>query len=173
VSLSAFGLGFSLNDSLAPGYFQGEIEHADSTGMSDTIREGDVQWMTAGRGIIHEEFMSTEFSSTGGSLEMCQLWLNLPKLHKMSPPGYQAITQRDIPRVALSAEGEADGYVRVVAGDYNGTVGAATTFTPVNLWDIVLPTPGKAFTLSIPAGHNSILFVRRGSIQVSPGRVCH
>ena len=146
--------------------FQGEIEHADSTGMSDTIREGDVQWMTAGRGIIHEEFMSTEFSSTGGSLEMCQLWLNLPKLHKMSPPGYQAITQRDIPRVALSAEGEADGYVRVVAGDYNGTVGAATTFTPVNLWDIVLPTPGKAFTLSIPAGHNSILFVRRGSIQV-------
>ena len=146
--------------------FQGEIEHADSTGMSDTIRAGDVQWMTAGRGIIHEEFMSTEFSQKGGELEMCQLWLNLPKKDKMSPPGYQAITQQQIPNAPLSSGDPEHGYVRVIAGDYNSTGGAATTFTPVNLWDIVMHTPSVPFAFIIPAGHNTVLFVRRGSIEL-------
>ena len=149
--------------------FSGEIEHADSTGQSDTIRAGDVQWMTAGRGIIHEEFMSTEFSKTGGELEMCQLWLNLPKKYKMSKPGYQAITKQQIPNVALPSGVRADGHVRLIAGDYNSTKGAATTFTPVNLWDIVMATPSLPHVFNIPAGHNTVLFVRRGSIEVSDG----
>ena len=125
--------------------------------------------MTAGRGIIHEEFMSTEFSKTGGELEMCQLWLNLPKKYKMSKPGYQAITKQQIPNVALPSGVRADGHVRLIAGDYNSTKGAATTFTPVNLWDIVMATPSLPHVFNIPAGHNTVLFVRRGSIEVSDG----
>ena len=149
--------------------FSGEIEHADSTGQSDTIRAGDVQWMTAGRGIIHEEFMSTEFSKAGGELEMCQLWLNLPKKHKMAQPGYQAITNQQIPNAPLPSGDPADGHVRVIAGSYNSTGGAATTFTPVNLWDIVMRTASLPYLFEIPAGHNTVLFVRRGSIEVSDG----
>eukprot|EP00930_Biecheleria_cincta_P089818 TRINITY_DN79163_c0_g1_i1.p1 TRINITY_DN79163_c0_g1~~TRINITY_DN79163_c0_g1_i1.p1 ORF type:complete len:337 (+),score=51.61 TRINITY_DN79163_c0_g1_i1:85-1095(+) len=149
--------------------FSGEIEHADSTGQRDIIRAGDVQWMTAGRGIIHEEFMSTEFSKTGGDLEMCQLWLNLPHKHKMVKPGYQAITAGQIPNVPLSSGDLADGHVRVIAGDYNSTSGVASTFTPVNLWDIVMRAPSRPYTFDIPAGHNTVLFVRRGSIEVSDG----
>lgn len=147
--------------------FQGEIEHRDSTGNRDVIHAGDVQWMTAGRGIIHEEYHSRQFAKTGGVLEMCQLWVNLPSHLKMTAPKYQPIFQRDIPAVPLHQKASF-GNVRVIAGEYNGVKGPASTHTPINVWDIILSSEaeGADLQLPVPHGHNTILFVRQGSIQV-------
>lgn len=162
--------------------FQGEIEHADSMGNRDVIGPGDVQWMTAARGIIHEEFHSTKFSKKGGTFEMVQLWVNLPKKDKMTPPKYQPILSNHIPVVQILASedanaqvcreadgGDGDGRVRVIAGVFNQTKGPASTFTPINLWDIHLVTPGKSFTINVPDGHNTIVFVRRGKVSLAGG----
>eukprot|EP00240_Pyramimonas_obovata_P005638 CAMPEP_0118945824 /NCGR_PEP_ID=MMETSP1169-20130426/43041_1 /TAXON_ID=36882 /ORGANISM="Pyramimonas obovata, Strain CCMP722" /LENGTH=326 /DNA_ID=CAMNT_0006891629 /DNA_START=266 /DNA_END=1247 /DNA_ORIENTATION=- len=138
--------------------FQGEVEHGDSVGNRDVIGAGDVQWMTAARGIIHEEFHSTEFAKKGGVFEMCQLWLNLPAKHKMDPPRYQPILAKDIPSVPLPG----GGHVKVIAGEFAGVRGPAHTFTPVELWDVELEKKGTAYELNVPAGHNVIVFVRRG-----------
>ena len=156
--------------------FQGEVEHYDSAGNNDVIGHGDVQWMTAARGIVHEEFHSTEFSKNGGIFEMCQLWVNLPKDKKMTEPRYQPILNKDIPKAKLystskeSAECSAapldEGYVRIIAGELRGTKGPAETFTPVNLWDISLLKKDKDYEFDIEAGHNLIVFVRRGSVEV-------
>ena len=100
--------------------FQGEVEHGDSVGNRDVIGPGDVQWMTAARGIIHEEFHSDKFTARGGTFEMCQLWLNLPAKHKMDPPKYQPILAKQIPAVPISTDGD-DGVVRVIAGEFRGT----------------------------------------------------
>lgn len=156
--------------------FQGEVEHADSVGNRDVIGAGDVQWMTAGRGIIHEEFHSRKFATTGGTFEMCQLWLNLPAEHKMHPPRYQPIVSKDIPTVRLPSSSspendDDDDYkqptARIIAGNLNGTVGPAKTFTPVQLWDIVIPKKDDTIELPIPNGQNAIVFVRRGGILVA------
>jgi len=156
--------------------FQGEVEHRDSTGNSGVIGPGDVQWMTAAKGIIHEEFHSTKFSAQGGPFEMCQLWVNLPSHKKMTEPRYQPILNKDIPKVPLQSisngsDGDVctdneDGWVRVIAGDFNGTKGPAMTFTPVNLWDIGLTKKDKEFELVFEEGHNTLVFVRRGSVEV-------
>eukprot|EP00560_Eucampia_antarctica_P006278 CAMPEP_0197824736 /NCGR_PEP_ID=MMETSP1437-20131217/1954_1 /TAXON_ID=49252 ORGANISM="Eucampia antarctica, Strain CCMP1452" /NCGR_SAMPLE_ID=MMETSP1437 /ASSEMBLY_ACC=CAM_ASM_001096 /LENGTH=299 /DNA_ID=CAMNT_0043424485 /DNA_START=167 /DNA_END=1066 /DNA_ORIENTATION=+ len=143
--------------------FQGEVEHADSVGNRDVIGVGDVQWMTAGRGIIHEEFHSRKFAATGGTFEFCQLWLNLPAKDKMHPPKYQAILSKDIPVVRLS-EKEYGPSARIIAGSLHGKVGPAETFTPVDLWDIIIPKDEESIELSLPNGHNTIIFVRRGGI---------
>lgn len=149
--------------------FEGEVEHADSTGNTGVIGPGDVQWMTAARGIIHEEFHSTEFAKKGGAFEMCQLWLNLPSKDKMTPPKYQPILNKDIPSVDIKKDNgeEVIGSIRVIAGEYNGTVGPANTFTPVELWDISIEKKNAPFTLNIPPGHNLIVFTRKGSIVVT------
>ena len=115
--------------------FQGEIEHGDSAGNGGVIKPGDVQWMTAGRGIIHEEFHSTEWSKTGGVVEMVQLWVNLPKLHKMVAPRYQGILNESIPKVSLGIK-DGGSYVRVIAGEFGGEIGPASTWSAINLWDI-------------------------------------
>lgn len=148
--------------------FQGEVEHADSVGNRGVIGPGDVQWMTAGRGIVHEEYHSRELAKSGGLLEMCQLWVNLPKAHKMSAPGYQSVLSENIPVVPLSLDDEAmeHGRVRIIAGSHMGVQGAAKTFTPMNVWDILLSTRGKVIDLEVPAGHTTLVFVRRGSLQV-------
>ena len=152
--------------------FQGSIEHGDSKGNRGVIGPGDVQWMTAGKGIVHEEFHSREFAKEGGTLEMCQLWLNLPAKYKMVEPRYQAILKGDIPQVPLVLGGEGkradegDGYCRVIAGNFEGTEGAAATHSPVNLWDVKLATPGTAFDFGVGEGHNTVIFVRRGKILV-------
>ena len=151
--------------------FQGGVEHADSVGNTDVIGPGDVQWMTAGRGIIHEEYHSTEFAKTGGTFEMCQLWLNLPKKHKMTAPNYQPILAKSIPEVRVEAEGEAEcganpATVRIIAGEFRGTVGPAKTFSPVELWDVSIPQPDKPIVLTLPEGHTGIVFVRRGAIDI-------
>lgn len=115
--------------------YEGEVAHRDSTGAGGIIGPGDAQWMTAASGILHEEFHSPEFTSKGGTLEMVQLWVNLPAKDKMSPPGYQDILNRDIPSVALPGDA---GTVRVIAGEFEGHRGPARTFTPVDVWDVRL-----------------------------------
>jgi hypothetical protein len=147
--------------------FQGEVEHGDSVGNRGVIGPGDVQWMTAASGIIHEEFLSREFLKRGGILEMAQLWVNLPAKDKMIAPKYQPILGRDIPVVQLA---ENSGTVRVIAGNFAGTQGAASTFSPVNLWDIKL-NAGKSVELTVPEGHNTMLFVRQGKITAGNGVV--
>jgi len=158
--------------------FAGEVEHADSTGGRDTIREGDVQWMTAGRGIIHEEFHSREFAKKGGEFSMAQLWLDLPSDKKMMAPGYQPITKAQIPQVSFKGkptaqctdsgvDGESDsGYVRIIAGEYGGVKGPAVTHSPVGLYHIVLEKANALLNMPIDEGHNCIVFVKKGSVVV-------
>jgi redox-sensitive bicupin YhaK (pirin superfamily) len=163
--------------------FQGEVEHADSEGNSGVIGPGDVQWMTAARGIIHEEFHSTEFSKRGGIFEMFQLWVNLPSSKKMSKPRYQPILAKDIPQVPLaivgkSGDGDGDGdsdvctstveegYAKIIAGNFRGTEGPAKTFTPVDIWVVSLLTKQKEFELEFVEGHTTLLFVQNGSVEI-------
>jgi redox-sensitive bicupin YhaK (pirin superfamily) len=140
--------------------YDGEVSHKDSTGGGGTIGPGDVQWMTAANGIIHEEFHSAGFTKTGGAFRMVQLWVNLPASDKMSPPKYQAITSSEIPTVAL-ADGKAR--ARIIAGELNGTRGPASTFTPVNLWDVRLDA-GAEIDLPLPEGHNALIAVLSGHV---------
>jgi len=146
--------------------FQGEVEHRDSVGNHDVIGPGDVQWMTAARGIIHEEYHSEKFTAKGGTFEMCQLWLNLPAKHKMDAPRYQPILAKQIPAVPISVDGSDDGVVKVIAGEFRGVKGPAMTFTPVDLWNLEIKTVGKAFELEIAHGHNLVVFVRSGAVRV-------
>ena len=135
--------------------FQGAVEHQDSSGNNDVIGPGDVQWMTAGRGVIHEEYHSTEFAKTGGIFEMAQLWLNLPKKHKMHAPRYQPILSEAVPVVQLKArEGDGGvavvGSVRVIAGELEGVRGPTQTLSPVLLWDALLTPAGAVVELAAP-----------------------
>ncbi|MEQ8227589.1 MAG: pirin family protein [Rhodospirillales bacterium] len=143
--------------------YKGEVAHRDSTGEGGIIGPGDVQWMTAGNGILHEEFHSPAFTQSGGTLDMVQLWVNLPAKDKMTAPGYQAILDRDIPTVTLPDNA---GSVRVIAGEFNGQTGPARTFTPMNVWDIRL-TQGGISTFSLPEGWATALVVLHGTIQVN------
>ncbi|BEP67025.1 MULTISPECIES: pirin family protein [unclassified Variovorax] len=143
--------------------YRGEVSHRDSTGQGGTIGPGDVQWMTAGAGILHEEFHSEAFTRDGGELEMVQLWVNLPAKDKMATPGYQAIVDAQIPSVPLP---EGAGSVRVIAGDYLGHKGPAHTFTPIDVWDLRL-NQGAQVTLPVPEGHTAAVVVLRGTVQVN------
>jgi len=143
--------------------YKGEVAHRDSTGQGGTIGPGDVQWMTAASGILHEEFHSSEFTQKGGVLEMVQLWVNLPARDKMASPGYQAIQSADIPVVDLP---DGAGQVRVIAGDYDGHAGPAQTFTPMNVWDMRLSQGGYS-TLTLPEGWTASVVVLHGTIQVN------
>jgi hypothetical protein len=143
--------------------YQGELEHRDSSGSHGTIAAGDVQWMTAASGVVHEEFHSERFSRAGGTLEMIQLWVNLPAREKMSPPRYQGLLDADIPRVPLAGGA---GTLRVIAGDFQGTKGAAKTFTPINLWDVQLAGRGDV-ELHVPEGHTALVVVQWGAVRVN------
>lgn len=143
--------------------YQGELEHRDSSGGGGKIGAGDVQWMTAGNGIVHEEFHSRDFTRQGGTLQMVQLWVNLRARDKGAPAGYQTLLQAQIPNVPLP---QAAGTVRVIAGDYAGHKGAAKTFSPINVWDVNLHA-GKAADLPLPDGHNTIFLVLSGGVEVS------
>ncbi|MGF6199589.1 pirin family protein [Pseudomonas laurylsulfatiphila] len=143
--------------------YKGELEHRDSTGSGGKIGPGDVQWMTAASGILHEEFHSDGFAKSGGTLEMVQLWVNLPARDKMADPGYQTILDADIPNIALQDNA---GSLRLIAGAFDGHKGPARTFTPVDLWDIRL-NAGKSLTLDLHEGRNTALVVLRGTVQVN------
>jgi quercetin 2,3-dioxygenase len=143
--------------------YKGEVEHRDSTGNGGIIGPGDVQWMTAASGILHEEFHSEAFARSGGALEMVQLWVNLPAKDKMAEPGYQGILDREIPQLALKDNA---GTLRLIAGEFDGTRGPARTFTDIDVWDIRL-NAGKSATFDLPAGRNSALVVLHGSVEVN------
>jgi redox-sensitive bicupin YhaK (pirin superfamily) len=143
--------------------YEGEVSHRDSTGAGGTIGPGDVQWMTAGGGIIHEEFHSQSFSRTGGPFRMVQLWVNLPGKDKTTGAGYQSIVNADIPVVTLN-QGAAR--VRVIAGDFVGTKGPARTFSPVNLWDMRLSRDTDV-TLELPEGHTAMVAVLSGHLTIN------
>ncbi|MFF5867825.1 pirin family protein [Pseudomonas sp. NPDC012596] len=146
--------------------YQGELEHRDSTGAGGFIGPGDVQWMTAANGIIHEEFHSPAFARSGGMLEMVQLWVNLPARDKRAAAGYQTLLATDIHEVAL--DGGA-GSLRVIAGGYQGHQGPARTFTPMDVWDMRLQA-GSHLQLPVAAGRNAALVVLRGMVRVNGER---
>ena len=143
--------------------YEGEVEHRDSSGGGGRIGPGDVQWMTAAAGVVHEEFHGREFARRGGRFEMVQLWVNLPAAKKLSPPGYQALLEGEIPAVSLP---QAQGTVRVIAGEFAGARGPAHTFTPIEVWDLRL-TSGGTTQLPVPDGHTTALVVLRGSVRVN------
>jgi len=149
--------------------YQGEVAHRDSTGAGGRIGPGDVQWMTAASGILHEEFHTPEFTKTGGTLEMVQLWVNLPAQDKLEKPGYQTLLDRDIPSVGLPDDA---GRVRVIAGEFDGRRGPARTFTPIDVWDVQL-NQGKTAQFSVPEGHTLALVVLHGTVKVNGKAVAH
>lgn len=142
--------------------YDGEVEHRDSTGAGGTIGPGDVQWMTAASGIVHEELHSSAFAARGGRFEMVQLWVNLPAKDKEASPGYQSLLARDIPVVELPGGA---GTLRIVAGRYGEANGPARTFTPINVWDVRLGRD-RATTLDVPDGHTLAVVVLAGTIEV-------
>ena len=141
--------------------YDGEVAHRDSTGQGGVIGPGDVQWMTAGSGILHQEFHTPDFTARGGPFRMVQLWVNLPAARKMTTPGYQAIEAADIPSVELAPGASA----RVIAGELAGARGPARTFTPLNLWDLRLDR-GASVRLPLPEGHTAALAVLSGRVRV-------
>ncbi|MGH8666369.1 MAG: pirin family protein [Burkholderiales bacterium] len=147
--------------------YQGEVAHRDSSGGGGKIGPGDVQWMTAGSGILHDEFHSTEFTRDGGTLEMVQLWVNLPAKAKKSAPGYQSIASAAIPTLALPGDA---GSMRVIAGEYGGRRGPAKTFTPMDVWDLRL-NAGKSAQLRFADGRTLALVVLRGTVQVNESEI--
>jgi len=143
--------------------YQGELEHRDSSGSHGQIGPGDVQWMTAGAGVVHEEFHSERFTREGGTLEMIQLWVNLPARDKMSPPRYQGVLDAKIPRVSLPSGA---GTIRVIAGKCQGIQGAADTVTPLNVWDVQLEKSRRT-ELELPEGHTSLAVAQSGEVQIN------
>jgi hypothetical protein len=143
--------------------YQGELEHRDSAGNGGRIGPGDVQWMTAASGLVHEEFHSEKFTRAGGKMEMMQLWVNLPAKDKMSPPRYQTLLDRDIPSVPLP---DGTGLLRVIAGEFGGRKGPARTVTPMNVWDLRL-NAGKTATLSTPEGHTTAIIPMHGRALIN------
>jgi hypothetical protein len=143
--------------------YQGEVEHRDSSGGGGVIGPGDVQWMTAAAGLVHDEFHSPAFTRSGGTLEMVQLWVNLPAREKMSAPGYQSIVSAKIPAVELP---DGAGRLRVIAGEFDGHKGPARTRTPINLWDLRLQASAKV-PLTVPDGHTLALVALRGAVRIN------
>jgi quercetin 2,3-dioxygenase len=143
--------------------YKGSVAHHDSAGNSGVINPGDVQWMTAGAGILHKEYHEKEYSKKGGPFEMVQLWVNLPKKDKSVAPHYQAITASQMGKIELPGN---SGIVNVIAGNYNGVNGPAATYTPVNLFDFKLNKDGEA-TVAVSATHNTALLIINGSVEVN------
>jgi quercetin 2,3-dioxygenase len=140
--------------------YSGEVEHRDSSGGGGRIGPGDVQWMTAGSGLVHEEFHGREFARSGGRFEVIQLWVNLPAENKMTPPRYQAIPSSRIPRVDLP---DGQGSLGLIAGDYQEAKGPAVSFTPIDLWDLRL-NGDKGIDLALPDGFTTALVMLAGTL---------
>ncbi|MEJ7736649.1 MAG: pirin family protein [Chitinophagaceae bacterium] len=143
--------------------YKGSLAHHDSTGNSGIIHAGDVQWMTAGAGILHKEYHEPAFSKKGGPFEMVQLWVNLSKKNKSAPAHYQAITAAQMGKVQLPNNA---GLVNVIAGTFNGIKGPASTYSPVNLFDIKLNKDGE-MNFSTPSAHNTAMLVINGNVEVN------
>lgn len=142
--------------------YEGTVAHRDSAGNAGVIGPGDVQWMTAASGVVHEEMHEKNWARTGGTLHAIQLWVNLPRASKMSAPSYQTILNADIPAIRL----EHGGLLRVIAGSFQGRKGPARTFTPIELYDLQL-SAGRRVALSLPDGHNTSIFVMQGRTSIN------
>lgn len=147
--------------------YSGEVAHRDSSGGGGTIGPGDVQWMTAASGLVHEEYHSPAFSKRGGLFEVVQLWVNLPAKDKREKPGYQSLLDAEIPHVELPQNA---GCVRVIAGEYQGHKGPARCFSPMNVWDMRLKS-GARSQFQVPAGWTAALFVLKGHIRFGSGEI--
>ena len=142
--------------------YKGKVEHHDSRGGGGIIGEGDVQWMTAGSGLLHKEFHEQEYNREGGPFQMVQLWVNLPAKDKMTTPKYQAITNAEMGRVALGKGGE----VEIIAGEFEGVKGPAITFTPVHLYNLK-PKKGEKIELAFPSGYTTAMLAIKGSALIN------
>jgi redox-sensitive bicupin YhaK (pirin superfamily) len=143
--------------------YQGEVEHLDTAGNGGRLCPGDVQWMTAAKGLLHEEMHSTAFTQQGGTFEAIQLWVNLPAKYKMVDPHYQSISNNQIPAVTLDEQGS---IMRIIAGDYQGVKGPANTYTPINLWELRLPA-GRTVELNFPENYTTMLFALKGNVKIN------
>lgn len=147
--------------------YKGAVEHHDSKGNHGIIKPGDVQWMTAGGGVLHKEYHEQTYSKKGGAFEMIQLWINLPKKHKMTPAKYQSILHSTKPKKELPNN---MGNVHVIAGEYESVKGIANTFSPINMYDMHLNEQAD-FSFQLPALYNSGILVIDGSIEVNETKV--
>lgn len=147
--------------------YEGGVDHLDSAGHGGHIGPGDVQWMTAASGVIHQEYHSDDFAKSGGPFEMVQLWVNLPAKHKMDAPAYQTVLDGQIPAVDLP---DGAGRLRVIAGDYLGHKGPARTFTPIDIWDVRLKKD-KRVSLSLPEGRTLTVVVLDGTVEFNGGSI--
>lgn len=143
--------------------YHGSVAHHDSAGNSGIIYPGDVQWMTAGSGILHKEYHEEQFSKKGGAFQMVQLWVNLPAKYKMTSPKYQDVKHSNMAKHNLE---NGAGEIEVIAGEYNGTKGSASTFTPLNLFNARLNEGGKAY-FNFPAGHNTGFVIIEGRVKIN------
>lgn len=143
--------------------YQGEVEHRDTAGNGGLIGPGDVQWMTAAKGLMHEEMHSAAFTRQGGTFEAIQLWVNLPAQYKMEEPHYQAIVKEQIPAVMLDEKGSV---IRVIAGIYKDLKGPANTYTPIDLWDLRL-SAGQNLVLDLPQNYTTILLALHGRVEIN------
>jgi redox-sensitive bicupin YhaK (pirin superfamily) len=149
--------------------YDGEVDHRDTAGNGGRIRAGDVQWMTAGSGLLHREFHSPDFTRSGGRFEVLQLWVNLPRASKLAPPRYQPLAAGSIPVVPLPGDA---GSVRVIAGSFAGAEGPARTFSPIDLIDLRLAA-GKRAVLPVRSGHTAALYVLRGDAVINEAEPVH
>jgi redox-sensitive bicupin YhaK (pirin superfamily) len=147
--------------------YSGELEHRDSSGGGGVIGPGDVQWMTAGSGIVHQEFHGPKFARSGGPFEVVQLWVNLAAKDKKAPPAYQNLTDASIPQIDLP---DGAGRVRVIAGEYAGRKGPARTFSPMNVWDVRVKAGHRA-EFKVPPGHTTAFLVLRGRVKLPESEV--
>ena len=143
--------------------YEGEIEHRDSAGGGGIINAGEVQWMTAAGGLMHDEFQTENFSKNGGTQHFIQLWVNLPAKHKMDKPHYQAITKANISEYKIDENGSV---VRIIAGEFKGIKGAASTYTPINMFDIRL-NKGAKISFDVTSTHNSMALITKGSVKIN------
>ena len=143
--------------------YSGKVAHHDSKGNSGVIGNGDVQWMTAGSGILHKEYHEKEFSKTGGDFHMVQLWVNLPKKHKMTNPKYQAFENHEIAKYVLPNNA---GNVEIIAGEFEGIEGNATTFSPLNIFNIKTDKNSNV-KLSFPENYNTSILIAKGSATIN------
>lgn len=147
--------------------YHGKVAHHDSAGNSGVIGEGDVQWMTAASGLLHKEYHEHEFSKKGGLFQMVQLWVNLPAQYKMSPPKYQEITSAMMGRYQLP---DGKGEVEIIAGEFNGVRGAASTFTPMHVYNARLKK-GARLEIDLPSFYNTAILVVEGSATINDADV--
>jgi len=143
--------------------YKGQVAHHDSHGGHGVIAEGDVQWMTAAKGVLHKEYHEKNWSQKGGDFQMVQLWVNLPAQYKMSEPKYQTLVHAEMPKVDL---GDGKGYIEVIAGQYNDVYGSASTFTPIHAYNLKLKK-GTSLHLSFPENYNTLLLGIEGRIRIN------